>query len=87
LICLFIFVPFLDKWRLACGEKINGAKGKVDLQKVKEIISQYPSLLNQALNVNGDTPLMTASYNNYVSMVEFLLLCDGIEVNKRNRVL
>jgi hypothetical protein len=53
---------------------------------VKEIISQYPSLLNEDLNGNGSTPLITASRNNSVSIVEFLLLRDDIEVNKGDKV-
>jgi hypothetical protein len=71
---------------LACGDDVNGVKGKEDLKKVKEIISQYPSLLNEDLDGDGYTPLVIASSNNYVSIVEFLLSFDDIEVNKRNKV-
>jgi hypothetical protein len=72
--------------RLACGEDVKGIKGKEDLQKVKEILSQYPSLLNEDLNGFGDTTLIYASLYNCVSVVEFLLSCDGIEVNKGTEV-
>jgi hypothetical protein len=72
--------------RLACGDCFNDVKGKEDLKKVKEIISQYPSLLNEDLNGNGWTPLITASCYNSVSIVEFLLSFDDIEVNKGAKV-
>jgi hypothetical protein len=71
---------------LACGDDVNDVKGKEDLKKVKEIISQYPSLLNEGLDGNGFTPLMTASGYNSVSIVEFLLSFDDIEVNKGTKV-
>jgi ankyrin repeat protein len=72
--------------RLACGDDVNDVKGKEDLKKVKQIISQYPSLLNEAIDLNGKTPLILASYWNYASIVEFLLSCDDLDVNKRDRV-
>jgi ankyrin repeat protein len=72
--------------RLACGDDVNDVKGKVDLKKVKEVLSQYPSLLNEDLNGNGYTPLIYASLHNCISIVEFLLSCDDIEVNKGNKV-
>jgi hypothetical protein len=81
-----LFCFFLDQLKIACGGWVNGASGKEDLQKVKEIISQYPSLLNEDLDGNGYTPLIYASLYNCISVVEFLLSCDGIEVNKQNTV-
>jgi hypothetical protein len=72
--------------KIACGDWVNNAPGKENLKKVKEIISQYPSLLNEDLNARGNTPLIFASEHNCVSIVEFLLLCDDIKVNKGNMV-
>jgi ankyrin repeat protein len=72
---------------LACdGCDSNSVKGKENLKKVKEIISQYPSLLNEDLNKLGQTALIIASKYNSVSIVEYLLSCDGIEVNKQSKV-
>jgi hypothetical protein len=70
----------------ACGGSTfdSGAKVNIDLKKVKEIIFQYPSLLNDGLF--GYTSLMISSLHNSLSVVEFLLSCDGIEVNKQNGV-
>jgi hypothetical protein len=51
-ICLFR----LDQLRLACGDVLNG-----NLKKVIEILSQFPSLLNEDLNEDGWTALMIAS--------------------------
>jgi ankyrin repeat protein len=76
-ICLFR----LDQLRLACGDIFNG-----NLKKVIEILSQFPSLLNEDLNEDGWTALMIASSWNSVSVVEYLLSCDSIEVNKRTKV-
>jgi hypothetical protein len=87
LICLFVcFCFFLDQLILACGGWVNGAKGKEDLKKVKEILSQYASLLNEELDGCGSTPLILASIYNCVSIVEFLLSFDDIEVNKGTKV-
>jgi hypothetical protein len=72
---------------VACGgDPDNGVEGEEDSQRVKEIISQSPSLLNEDLNGYGYTPLATACYANCISIVEFLLSCDGIEVNKQYKV-
>jgi hypothetical protein len=68
---------------VACGgDPDNGVEGEEDLQRVKEIISQSPSLLNEDLNRYGHT----ACYANCISVVEFLLSCDGIELNKQYKV-
>jgi hypothetical protein len=84
---LFIcFCFFLDQLKLACGGTVKGVKGKEDLRKVKEIISQYPSLVNEGLDECSNTPLITVAVYNSVSVAEFLLLRDDIEVNKRNKV-
>jgi hypothetical protein len=72
------FCFFLDKLRFACGGYVNGAYGKEDLKKVKEIISQYPSLLNEDLDGDGFTPLILASHYNCILIVEFLLSCDDM---------
>jgi hypothetical protein len=78
---------FLDELRIACGSSptkpntiFEKYDGKKDLSKVKEIISQYPSLLNENFEKGDcDTPLIVASCSNAVSIVEFLLSCNGIE--------
>jgi hypothetical protein len=77
------FCFFSDQLSLACGVMVNDVEG---IKKVKEIISQYPSVLNEDLDGNGNTPLIIASVYYCVSTVEFLLLCDDIEVNKGNEV-
>jgi hypothetical protein len=76
----------LDLLIHACGGYANGVNGKEDLAKVKEILSQYPSLLNEDLDEFGRTSLIIASVNKSVSVVEYLLSCDGIEVNKQSKV-
>jgi hypothetical protein len=87
LIDLFIcFCFFLEELRLACGGTVDGVKGKEDLKKVKEILSQHHSLLNEDLEAAGWTPLKFASYINCVSIVEFLVSFDDIEVNKVDQV-
>jgi hypothetical protein len=71
---------------LACGGYANGGYGKEDWKKVKEILSQYPSLLNEDLDEDGFTSLITASMYYSVPVVEYLLSCDGIEINKQTKV-
>jgi hypothetical protein len=71
---------------LACGEKVNGIKGKEDFKKVKGILSQFPFLLNESLDEYGSTPLIIASRKCSVSIVEFLLSCDRTDVNKQKSV-
>jgi hypothetical protein len=82
----FSLLLILDKLIHACGGYANGVKGKEDLKKVKEILSQYPSLLNEGLDEYGYTSLIIASNCSSVSVVEYLLSCDGIEVNKQSKV-
>jgi glycine cleavage system H lipoate-binding protein len=72
--------------RAACGGYANGGYGKEDLNKVKKILSQHPSLLNEDLEGDGWTSLRIASYNNSDSVVEYLLSCDEMEVNKQDKV-
>jgi hypothetical protein len=81
---LFFFL--LDQLRNACGGNANGVDGKEDLKKVKEILSQYRSLLNEDLDGYDNTSLIYASMSNSVSVVVYLLSCDGIKVNKQNKV-
>jgi hypothetical protein len=85
-VCYRCFTYFLDQLIFACGGYVSSVKGKQELKKVKEILSQYPSLLNEDLNKVGNTSLTYASMENSVSVVEYLLSCDGIEVNKQNMV-
>jgi ankyrin repeat protein len=59
---------------------------KDDLEKVKSILSENPSLLNEGLNEDGWTALFTASYRNHSSIVFFLLEQENIDVNKTNKV-
>jgi hypothetical protein len=77
---LFLFEELIS----ACGGYVNGVKGKEDLKKVKEILSRFPSLLNEKLDGDDYTPLIVASGCNSVSIVEFLLSSD-IEVNKGDK--
>jgi ankyrin repeat protein len=77
----------LDQLSLACGyDNDNLVIGKEDLKKVGEILSRYPSLLNESLDIYGYTPLIVASYWNSRSVVEFLLSCDEINVNQQDKV-
>jgi hypothetical protein len=77
----------VDILSLACGwDYENAVIGKGDLKKVKEVLFRYRSLLNESLNQFENTPLMIASGSNVVFVVEYLLACDGIEVNKQDKV-
>jgi ankyrin repeat protein len=58
-----------------------------DLEKVKDILSEDSSLLNEGLNKNGRTCLFIASYWNHAVIVSFLLELDKIDVNKANNKL
>jgi hypothetical protein len=76
---------FVDQLFSAVGGYRNGVEGKEDLKKVKEILSQYPSLLNEGFGTDaGYSPLMIASARNFESIVEYLLSLDGTEVNKQS---
>jgi ankyrin repeat protein len=55
-------------------------------EKVKSILSENPSLLNEGLDEDGWTALYIASYNNHSSIVSFLLEQEDIDVNKTNKV-
>jgi hypothetical protein len=56
------------------------------LRKVKEFLSEYHSLINDDLTGYDLTSLMIASHYKCVSVVDFLLSCDGTEVNKQDKV-
>jgi hypothetical protein len=73
---------------LACGgaDCDNGRKGIENLKRVKEILSQNPSFLNKSLDEYDFTPLITASCSNCISVVEYLLSCEGVKVNKQTKV-
>jgi ankyrin repeat protein len=77
LVC-FLFVHFLEELYEACE--------KGDLEKVKSILSENPSLLNEGLDEEGSTALYTASDNNRSSIVSFLLQQENIDVNKTKKV-
>jgi hypothetical protein len=83
---LLLFFFLLDQLINACGGYTNDDKGKEDLKKVKVILSRYPSLLNEDLDGDGSTSLIIGSSRNSVSVVEYLLSCNGIEANKQDKV-
>jgi hypothetical protein len=89
---LVVLSPFfgldeLTLLSLACGYDCdNKVPGETDVKKVKEILSRNPALLNRSLDRYDNTLLIIASRYNSVSVVEFLLQRDAIEVNKQNRV-
>jgi phosphatidylglycerophosphate synthase len=76
------FCFFLDQLISALLAVVQG-KGKSGLKKVKDILSKNPSLLNDGLDTEGGTALMFATVRNSVLLVEFLLSCDGIDVNEQ----
>jgi hypothetical protein len=57
LLFLFYFNCLIDELLLACGYE-NHVE---DLKKVKEILSQHPSLLNESSDQYDNTPLQIAS--------------------------
>jgi ankyrin repeat protein len=59
---------------------------KGDSEKVQFILSENPFLLNEELNEDGNTSLLTVSYYNHSSIVPFLLEQKDIDVNKTNKV-
>jgi hypothetical protein len=79
---------FLEQLSLACGYDCDDKiKGIEDLDTVKAIISQYPTLLNEKLDKNKFyTPLMIASFCNFTTVGAFLILHEKIEINKQAAV-
>jgi ankyrin repeat protein len=75
-------LPFL----FGCLEELNDACWKGELEKVKSILSENPSLLNEELYEDGRTALYTTSYHNHYPIVSFLLEQKDIDVNKTNEV-
>jgi ankyrin repeat protein len=65
---------------------LSDACVKGDLDKVKNILSENPSLLNEGLNEDGETALTCASQYNRPSIVSFLLKQKNIDVNKTDKV-
>jgi hypothetical protein len=84
----FLFFSFVDQLLVGCGgyDYDNDVEGKEDLNKVKEILSQHPSLLYERLDKFENTPLIFASLYDSLAFIEFLLSCDGIEVNQQDMV-
>lgn len=68
------------KEHLKLKSLINDAK-KDRLEKVKEILTAAPGLLNEA-DESGMTPLHAACLENSTKVVRYLLAQEGIEVNK-----
>jgi hypothetical protein len=65
----FLFLYFFRQLSLACGydyDYDNDVEGKEDLKKVKELLSQYPSLLNESLD---------GHYSSYSCFYEELRFC------------
>jgi ankyrin repeat protein len=65
---------------------LNDACEKGDLEKVKIILLNNPSLLNEGLNEYGFTALLLACCYNDSSIVSYLLEQEDIDVNKSNKV-
>jgi hypothetical protein len=72
----------------ACGFDLLGEVcGEEDVEKARACLSEYPSLLNADLTGHQHTPLNIASCYNAVSVVEYLLSCDGVIVNSMDKVV
>jgi ankyrin repeat protein len=69
-----------------CLEELKDAFVGGDLEKVKSILSENPSFLNEGLDEFGYTALYLASEYNHSSIVSFLLEQENIDVNKANKV-
>jgi ankyrin repeat protein len=78
-ILLFVF-------SFCCLEELYDACVKGDLEKVKSVLSENSSLLNEGLNEHGNTALCLASDYTHSSIVSFLLEQENIDVNKTNKV-
>jgi hypothetical protein len=68
----------------ACGHLYNT---KDDLEKVKSILSDNPSLINEGLDEDGRTVLYFSSCNNRPLVVSYLLEQQNIDVNETNKVM
>jgi len=55
-----------------------------DIEKVKDILTKYPDLINFA-DVCGYSPLMRASYYGKTNIVKLLLQTAGVDVNLTNK--
>jgi hypothetical protein len=65
---------------------LSAACKKGDLEKVKSILLNNPSLLNEELNEHRERALYVACYYNQSSVVSYLLELEAIDVNKSNKV-
>jgi ankyrin repeat protein len=68
-------------------EELDDACGNGDLEKVKSILSENPSLLNKNLDVYERTALYTACEHNHPSVVSYLLEQDSVDVKKADEVI
>jgi ankyrin repeat protein len=86
-ICLSISPCFLFVFFFSDSlEELYDACEKGDLEKVKSILSENTSLLNEGLGDDGTTALYTVSFKNHPSIVSYLLEEGGVDVNKANKV-
>jgi ankyrin repeat protein len=86
---LFDFENFLKPVEILSDIKeLHDACSKDDLEKVKMILLENPSLLNEGLDDNGKTALSTASsFIASSSVVSFLLEQENVDVNKADEVV
>jgi hypothetical protein len=78
----FLFL-LVDQLKAACGYDYKNE----NLDKVKDILFRYPSLLNEKLDSAGCTALIISSRNNFPNVVSFLLSLPNIDVNKKEKIV
>jgi ankyrin repeat protein len=83
---VFIHVSLIDLNIYKILENLYDACVNGDLKKVKIILSKDSSLLNKALDEDGETALYVASDYSHSSIVTFLLKEENLDVNKANTV-
>lgn len=57
-----------------------------DVVRVKSILNEYPSLLNEELNSFGMTILLRAALSGFSDVVKYLLTLPKIQINKTDKV-
>jgi hypothetical protein len=57
-----------------------------DVNRVTQILQEYPSLLNDELNSFGMTILLRCSLSGFSDVVNYLLTFPNLQVNKSDKV-